>query len=213
MKKSLIILLFCFILAGCSNKLSIDFNDQIDTKIEFSFNSNEYREHYNSSSNDVSDEIEAIINEVRPLNDSYDEMFKEVKYENNNGSFNGEYTYTYTYSNFKDNAILKKCFEYAAVEEENNKIFVYLKGHSDCAPFELRVKADNRMLSNNANTKENNEYIWKVESDNNDIHFNISKEIIKNNLFSLSNILYLLLAIIMILVILILKKKNKNSLF
>ncbi len=203
MKKGLILILICFILAGCTNKLTIDFNDKIDTKIEFSFTEVEY----NQSGMD----IEAIINEARPIKDSYDEIYKEVSYSDQNGNYKGEYSYTYTYDNFKENDILKRCFEYAAVEEDDKTIFIYLKGKSECAPFTLNVKADNRMMSNNADEKSNNEYIWNVQKENNDIHFNISKEILKNNIFTLQNILFVLVGIGIVIGIIYLKKKQKNN--
>lgn len=211
MKKSLIILICCFILAGCNNTLSLDFTNQIETKVNFSFTANEYKEYRGADASDVSGEIEAIINEARPLNDSYDELFEEISYSGNNDYYEGEYKYTYTYSNLKDSALLKRCFEYAAIEEENNILHIYLKGNSDCAPFSLKVKADNRMLSNNSNDKNGNEYIWKVEKENNDIWFNISKDIVKKNFFSFKNIVCILLGILIVVGIIILKKRSKTN--
>ena len=208
--KKCIIILFCFILVGCTNKITLDFNDKIDAKIEFSFSEREYKI-LKGDSEDISGEVEAIMNEIRPIKDSYDEVFEEVRYSDENNNYSGEYKYTYTYDNFKDNDLFKRCFEYAAVEEDDKTIFVYLKGSSECSPFELRVKANNRMLSNNAIDKESDEYIWNVEKENNDIHFNISKTKIGNRLFTLTNIFYFVLAVAIAFGIYYLKNKNKKT--
>ena len=209
MKKVFIIMLCCFFLAGCSSKYSIDFNDKIDTKIEFSFSKSEFKERMKDDSKEVEDEINAIISEVRPLTDSYEDMFEEVSNENNGYSYSGEYSYSYTYSNFVNNAILNRCFEFPVIEEDDNKIYVYLSGKSECAPFDLRVKADNRMVKNNADSKKDNVYIWEVKESNNDIQFNISKVEVKKSIIKTSHIIYIGSAIIIALAFFFLKKKGK----
>lgn len=211
MKKVFIIILFCFILTGCNNKYSIDFNDKIDTTIDFSFSSSEYKNQMNSTSKDIDPDVKAMISEMRPLTDSYDELFEEVKLNDSNYSYEGTYKYTYTYSNFVKNAMIERCFEYPVIEDDDKKIYVYLSGNSDCAPFELNVKADSRMLTNNAEIKKDGQYIWNVKKENNDIRFYISKEPVNNSIISTKNIIYIILGVITTVSIIIYSKKIKGK--
>jgi len=84
--------------------------------------------------------------------------------------------------------VLSSCFEYFLVDEDDNAIYVSLSGKSICAPFELNVIAQNRMIKNNATSNINNKYTWNINYDNNDIYMAISK----NKLDSQSSMIYLL---------------------
>lgn len=215
--KKILIVIMCFILVGCTNSISLDFNSKVEADIRFSFTASEFIKHQGSEeyaeydNTEIAEEVEAIINEARPIKDNYDELFEEVKYESKNDKFEGEYKYKYTYDDFTNNNLLTKCFEYAAVEEVNNTIYVYLKGKSDCAPLELRVKASGRMLNNNAEKKSKGEYIWEVKSKDNDIQFNISKSRKISKIFSFSNFFYVVLAVGAAFGLIYLNKKTKKQ--
>ena len=102
MKKILIIVLFVFILTGCNNVVSVDFNSNIDTKINVSFTLDEYKQYSGSLSDreNLDEEIDAIISEMRPISDNYDEMFKENSMNRNGYTYTGEFEYTYNYANY-----------------------------------------------------------------------------------------------------------------
>ena len=87
----------------------------------------------------------------------------------------GSYEYTYTYANFNDNYVLNNCFDDFGVEEDKESIYILAKGNSKCAPFDLKVTADDRMISSNEDEKDGNEYIWNIKKTNNDIYMAISK--------------------------------------
>ena len=215
--KKILIVIMCFILVGCTNSISLDFNSKVDADVKFSFTASEFIKHQGSeeyaeyNNAEIAEEIEAIINEARPIKDNYDELFEEVKYDSKDDKFEGEYKYKYTYDDFVNNTIFTKCFEYSAVEEVNNSLYVYLKGKSDCAPLELRVKASGRMVSDNANKKSKGEYIWEVKEKDNDIQFKISRSRKISKLFSFSNFFYIILAVGAVFGIIYLNKKTKKQ--
>jgi len=211
MKKLLIILLLCFIVTGCNNVVSFDFNDEIDTKIEVSFTVSDFKKYTNNNSDDIKDSIDAMISDANPIVDSYDESFIQKSFKNVNDNYSGEFEYTYTYDNFKDNAIFVRCFETAVIDEDDKKIYVYLKGKSICAPFQLVVTSDGRLLNNNASKRSNGKYIWSVKENNNDIYFNISKEKISASSSKTKHIFSIVLLFIIIGVLFFIKKKKSYS--
>ena len=211
MKKLIILLLFCFIISGSNNTLSFDFNDEINTKVEVSFTAMEFKEHSNIKSEDVSKDIDAMINDARTIVDSYNESFIQKKFENKGDKYQGEFEYTYTYNTFKDNAIFTRCFETSVIDEDEKNIYVYLKGESICAPFTMKVKADGRMINNNASKIKKGTYIWSVEENNNDIYFNISKEKVSNSSSITSHAFSIILLFIIIGALFFIKKKNSYN--
>ena len=85
--KKILIVIMCFILVGCTNSISLDFNSKVDADVKFSFTASEFIKHQGSeeyaeyNNAEIAEEIEAIINEARPIKDNYDELFEEVKYD------------------------------------------------------------------------------------------------------------------------------------
>ena len=200
MKKIIILFSIILILSGCNNSLTINFNDKINTKIEL---------HIPIKDDNTQDKIQAILSEARPLKNSYDEMFKETKLSTSNVIYEAEYEYDYTYSNFKDNKVLSSCFEYSSIQDLDDKLYINLSGNSNCSTFKLTIKADKRMLENNAQEKTNDEYIWNINEENNDVEFYISKDKTNNSL-STWNIISIILAIILGLLLFIFKNKIKK---
>ena len=199
MKKILIVVLFVFILTGCNNVVSVDFNSNIDTKINVSFTLDEYKQYSGSLSDreNLDEEIDAIISEMRPISDNYDEMFKENSMNRNGYTYTGEFEYTYNYANFRYSELFNRCFDSFVVDEEDNLIHIFLKGDSICAPFTLKVKAVDRMLNNNADSSNKGEYTWEVKKEDNEIKFDISKNPIEPSGLSTKSIIYVIIAIIM----------------
>lgn len=219
MKKIVIIFLLLFCLTGCANNVELDFNEDIKAKVSLSFTLDEYKTHSeekNLSDAEAKSRIESLIEFRNAFTDPYSDLFEEKSFENNGKYYKGVYEYTYTYSNFNDNSVLNNCFEYFGVEEDEESIYILAKGESKCAPFDLIVKADDRMLSSNENDKDGELYIWNIQKLNNDIYMAISKTAIdktekEHNLFSVMDIIYLLVALIIAIVALVLKKKIKNQ--
>lgn len=213
MKKLIFIFLMLFCLTGCDNSIEFDFKEDINAKVSVSFNLDEYKAYLNED--DLSDEevksiIESIIDTREAFDIPYSDLFEEKSYVNNGDYYSGIYEYKYTYSNFVDNSVLNNCFEYFGVQEDKNNLYITAKGKSICAPFKIKVKADNRMLSSNENSKNGNEYIWNVQELNNDIYMTISKTEVQTSSFNVMNVVYATMAIIIGGTALILNKKFKE---
>lgn len=197
MKKMLVLILMVILLTGCSNSVTLDFKENINTKINLSFSLDEYKNAMYKNSNELLDDEEAISSIEALRTDEKDafingntELYKENNFIVNNNYYTASYEYDYNYINFSNNTILNKCFENFNVKQDTNNIYIKMSGKSICAPFKLSVKADNRMINNNSNNINNNEYSWNINAYNNDVYMVISKNITTNNSF---NILYLIL--------------------
>ncbi len=213
MKKIFILFISILLLTGCNNEIEIDFDNDIQTKINLSFSLNDYNKYTDNKLNneELKMLVESIYSEARPINDSYDELFKINKSNIKGNNYDLEYGYNYTYSNFKNNALFKRCFDNAVIEDDNNKIYVYLYGESKCGPFKLKIKSNDRMLNNNSDETSNNEYIWNVKEDNNEIRFNISKSVVDSKKGITSNVILIIISICIIIFAFILKNKNKRQ--
>ena len=75
----------------------------------------------------------------------------------------------------------------------------------------MKVKADGRMINNNASKIKKGTYIWSVKENNNDIYFNISKEKVSNSSSITSHAFSIILLFIIIGALVFIKKKNSYN--
>jgi len=215
MKKILLIFCIMFLLTGCSNSVNFDFKDNIDMKINLSFTLNEYKAYSNRNSNPFSDDeearssIEAIRNDSEAFINGNNVLLNEKSFINNGNNYLAVYEYTYSYSTFSKNSILNSCFDFFGVEEDNDNVYVSLSGNSVCAPFKLSIKADNRMINNNSNNIQNNEYIWNIKEKDNNVYFAISKTPMNDMTINSLYIVYFILGLVIAFIAYIIKKRNK----
>lgn len=211
MKKILFIFLIMFFLTGCDNSITIDFKDNINTKIDLSFTLNEYN---NYSEIDEREElissIEAIRNDKEAFINGNGELFIEKSFTNTNDYYNASYEYNYNYYNFKDNSVLHTCFDYFGTTEDVDNIYISIKGKSKCSRFKLVVKGEDRIISSNAK-KVNDEYIWNIQEENNDIFLAVSKNKVSNNTFNVWNTIYFIMALIIGVSAFIINNKMTNK--
>lgn len=216
MKKLILMFLAIFLLTGCSNTISFDFNDNIDAKVDLSFTLSEYKAYSAAKSNVFSDDEEArsSIDAIRFDNEAFDSnnsaLFEEKKFITDGNNYNASYEYTYTYSNFLHNSVLNNCIEYFTVENDDESIYVSLKGNSSCGPFKLSIKAKDRMINNNAKNINGDEYIWNINATNNDVYFAISKTPNSSSSISVLYVIYFLIGIALAFVAYMFKKKKNN---
>ena len=224
MKKIVFIFLVLFCLTGCENSVEFDFNEDIKTTVSLSFTLGDYKSHLNEQNLDddeIATRIKSIIDFRNAFTDPYSDLFEEKGFASVGNYYSGVYEYTYTYTNFNDNSILHNCFEYFGVKEDENRLYIYVAGKSKCAPFKLIVKADGRMLSSNENVKNGNQYIWNVQESNNDIYMTISKKATtkngtkkrkeKSSLFSVTDVIFCIVALMIGVGVVFLNKKFKES--
>ena len=204
-----------FLLTGCNNSVSFDFNDNIDTKIDLSFTLSEYKAYSASKSNVFADDEEArsSIEAIRYDNEAFDSnnssLLNEKKFITDGNNYSASYEFTYTYSNFTHNSILNNCFDYFGVENDDKSIYVSLKGNSSCGPFKLSIKAKDRMINNNAKNVNGDEYIWNINSTNNNVYFAISKTPNNSSSISMLYIIYFIIGIALAYIAYIFKKKKR----
>lgn len=222
MKKLILIFLVLFCLTGCANSVEFDFNEDIKAKVSLSFTLDEYKarlDEPNLKEEEVRSRIESIIEFRNAFTDPYSDLFEEKSFATNGKNYKGVYEYTYTYSNFNDNSVLNNCFENFGVQEDEEKLYIFAEGKSKCAPFELIVKAEDRMVSSNENSKDGNNYIWNIKELNNDVYMVISKAALskpiivseKSSFFGVVDLVCLIIAVIIGVVVFVLNKKFKES--
>ena len=215
MKKIIFIVLITILLTGCSNSINFDFKDNITTEVKLSFSLDEYKYYSNRNSTKFSNNEETIssINAIRNDREAFitgnNNLFFEKYFTNNGNSYSAVYNYTYTYSNFSKNYLLNNCFEYFGVEEDAENIYVYLSGRSLCAPFNINIRAVDRMINNNAYSVNNGQYTWQVKETNNNIYFLISKEKINSQSIDMLYVIYFILGMSIAFVVLIFSKKKR----
>ena len=222
MKKIVFIFLMLFCLTGCANSVEFDFNEDIKAKVSLSFTLDEYKARLaepNLKDEEVRSRIESIIEFRNAFTDPYSELFEEKSFATNGKNYKGVYEYTYTYTNFSDNSVLNNCFENFGVQEDKEKIYIFAEGKSKCAPFKLIVKAEDRMVSSNENSKDGNLYIWNIKELNNDVYMVISKATLskpiivseKSSFLGVMDLVCLIIAVIICVVVFVLNKKFKES--
>lgn len=222
MKKIVFIFLMLFCLTGCANSVEFDFNEDIKAKVSLSFTLDEYKARLaepNLKDEEVRSRIESIIEFRNAFTDPYSELFEEKSFATNGKNYKGVYEYTYTYTNFSDNSVLNNCFESFGVQEDKEKIYIFAEGKSKCAPFKLIVKAEDRMVSSNENSKDGNLYIWNIKELNNDVYMVISKATLskpiivseKSSFLGVMDLVCIIIAVIIGVVVFVLNKKFKES--
>ena len=220
MKKLVFIFLMLFCLTGCANSVELNFNEDINTKINLSFTLDEFKARLNEpnlSDSEAKTRIESIRNFRNAFTDPYSDLLEEKSFGNNGRKYIGVYEYTYSYSNFYDNSILNNCFESFGVDEDKDRLYIFAEGKSKCGPFKLIVKADDRMISSNENSKEENQYIWKIKEENNDIYMAISKTPtttkikVEPSSFNVVDLICCIVALLIGIAAFVINKKYKES--
>lgn len=215
MKKIILMFFMIFLLTGCNNSVSLNFNDNIDAQIDLSFTLSEYKAYSANKSNVFTDDEEArsSIDAIRYDNEAFDSnngaLLNEKKFITDGNNYSASYEYTYTYSNFVHNSVLNNCFDYFGVENDDNAIYVKLKGNSSCGPFKLNVRAKDRMINNNATNINGDEYIWNINTTNNNVYFAISKTANNSSSISMLYVIYFIIGIALAYIAYIFKKKKR----
>lgn len=193
MKKIFILLILLFLVTGCSNNIIFDFTEEnIKSNIEINFNQEEFKTYINKNTVHTEERFstkesteEFIIekyNEASPIalkiGDKY-EYFQNEKYEILDDQYKYSFKYDYNYDNFKDNSLMKDCFEYFFIEEDDNFYHYNIKGSYTCSEaknIKLIVKSETKNIRSNSTEIKDNQHSWNIEEDNNNIIFTVSKD-------------------------------------
>lgn len=199
MKKKLLIPLF-ILLTGCTLKYEVKFDDKvIKEKIIF---------------NDIENVDQNLFYEQYAL--------KNQLYQIELNNDNVQYLYNYNYNNFSQSLAIKSCFNEFKFIENNNHYSFDAKGFI-CIPYqkndyefydydklEIKFVTNHKVIKNNADLIEGNNYYWYITKDNYDskkIEFEFEKNLNKDRYI----LIYIFVFIIVISIVISLILKSKNS--
>ena len=230
MKKLLLIFIILFVVTGCTNNIIYEFEeDYIKSTIELGFSTEEFEEYNNLTGGHANEEfqnestLEDFINKtyessgvIATVEDNEVEYYESTEKEKKDNQYYYEYKYNYTYDNFEKNYYLNECFQHFIVTDDEKYIHYNISGDFTCEnmdSFTLKVKAQDKEIVSNADNKNDGFHIWKIENENNDIVFSISKaKKEETSIFGTVHIIGLVLLIILgVLGFLIYKFTNKSK--
>lgn len=190
MKKIIISIFLLLCLTGCSSEINYNFNDNgVTSTIKSSFTGQEYYNYMKSVDPDINDydsnkidqnisnfKSSIIIPAIKNRNVNYNEdsFTKSDKY-------NATYSYNFSYSDFKENYILDKCFDYFISYEDENFYYYEANGNYNCdiPNLKINVTSTKGISNNNADSIDNGIYTWNIKEKDNDISFSINKKVVE----------------------------------
>ena len=197
-KKILFLLFFLLMVTGCSSSYDIEiYNNQVKEKMEFVSTSSytwdnevkygfsyrelllaSYKYPYPAFSSTVVDEDDTIkLDNVEyyknTLIDTSDKLGLMLEYNK------------FTLDNFNDSSIVKKCYQYFNIIEEEDNIIISTSTTNKCFDeyplldtITVNLKTNHKVVNNNATKVEKNTYIWNINKNN---LSNINMEVDFNN--------------------------------
>lgn len=176
--KKIFILIFIFLLTGCSSEYTLEFsNNKIKEHAVVTIADSEIPD-----GNTMSDFINPFINDDQyPFFGKYDKVYKK-KVEKKNGNTIVKLDYSFTHDEFKDSYVYKGCFQNSKFEENKNDYLLHFHGGFYCLKgneIVINIKTNNIVKEHNANKVSGNTYTWIINKDNvldTNIKMVISKE-------------------------------------
>lgn len=168
MKKTITIFIFAFLLTGCTANYNLEINDTIKEELRIPINKNK-------------DEILNKVNNLSPVIDDFDSLYK-YNIINNNNEVIVEFEYK---NNYIDNIISNQCFENYYFNENDEYINITASGKFGCLydadNININIKTDYYVQQNNSNQINDNKYTWVINSNNKnnvDLSILINKKLI-----------------------------------
>lgn len=175
-KRLLIIVLFSFIfISGYTSNYNLEIDKNINESISINIFVEDLENENNRARDILTTDQYAIIGEEK-------ELFYEKKVKEESNRTKLDLNYTYTYDDFKNARYANTCFDSKTYINRNG--YIYFRGYGGFYCLyqkELRIKVttDKLVMTHNADSVEENSYIWKVTSDNKDkfeLEFQVSTE-------------------------------------
>lgn len=182
-KKLLILILFLFIITGCSAEYTLDFsNKEIKENINITILDSDIPKSDPNSLIEPDDRITPFIKgEQYPVFNNKDITYNK-KVDKNGNITTIKLDYNYTHQKFKNSTVYKTCFENASFESERKNYVLNFSGSFYCLygkEIKINIKTNNKVNSHNADKVSGNTYTWIVNQKNVDdtnILMDISKE-------------------------------------
>lgn len=219
MKKKIIILAAALILlTGCSTTYDLYLDENSITEKTYIYDNTkllEELEYYDmDKGNEIS--IDLYANEVAAFEKDFKYEKEEIK-TNNGNDFGYRYNNTYKYNEFNKSSMITDCYDKIEINS-NDKISIKTSNEFKCFDkysllndVTVKIHYTGKVLSTNANKKENGIYTWKITKDNyqnSSIVFNAEK--VKTKVFSTFQLVGLIVFTILTIITYILYKR-KNS--
>ena len=215
MKRIILLLIFVFLLTGCSVNYNLDIKSDVFTeRIDADVLEKELTEDDKLS-------ITSFANHNINAFFSNENGYYLKKVEENNGKYNITLSYDYDPNSFSDSNILNNCFNDAKFEETDNYYYLSAYGDFNCQyakKIKVNITSEFAALENNAKKVEGNTYTWYLEEGKEaDIFLILSKnvkgkEISKNKFADKFEIIGAIVFIILVaIVLLIYFKKYKKD--
>lgn len=221
MKKIILLIIGCAFITGCQMDYRLDFkNDTITEIITSTFDEDIYEAASKLDGDSFYIEKELAEEEIPSLIDHKDYYQKNIDIQN--GISTVTLKYNYNYENFENTYMANYCFENKIFMNEEDYYYLSLSGEflcSDNKNVEIKISSDKAVLSENADEYKDGYYIWylKTSEDEHNITFQISKdiltdEVIVTNKINVFPIIGAVILVIAIAIFLVLKKKiNKDA--
>lgn len=217
MKKIIILLITAILLTGCNATYDINFKkENISDNIKIYTDSKIVN---NASQNQIT-EFKDKLNEWER---GYEYYNREIYATDKITGYN--YTYDFTYEEYDAMSQIRKCYKDFEFNVDNNYITITTSNeflcntyYKDVNNFTLTITSEYKILTSNADTKENNVHKWNFNKNNSKnkpltIKIEKTKPLINNEKksnISITKILSVILFILIIVVLLIRKKDQKQ---
>ena len=214
--KKFILVLFIFILSGCSAtyNLEIDgdtFKENIDIIINKSEIPNDNSLEFGVEQDDP---ITPFLNGENSVFFSNPNVYYNKKVEEFGDYYSVNMNYQYRASEFKDSNSLNMCFDSFEFDDSKN-YYIHAEGAFYCLypnTLSISIKTRNKVIKNNADEIKGNVYTWIIDNNNRnnvDIEFEITKNVSYTNI-----LVYIVIIVLCISGILFIKsfiQKNKEN--
>lgn len=164
MKKIILLVTLIFILTGCQSTYEINFTEQnIKEEITISTENKNIKNATQTTINKVNEEI-------MTWEENY-EFYNKIRFSTD--EITGyKYTYDFSYDQYNVLSQLGKCYDELTLENDNiitlktSKEFICSEYHPNVKQVLLTIKSDYKILSSNADTKNDNTHIWIINKSN-----------------------------------------------
>lgn len=207
MKKIIFLCMFLLILCGCHADYNVFIDkDSISEEIDVSMEKNDINMRF-------------VENDAYPMHSNFDKKYeKSVSYDGDMINMNVKYTYTPL--EFANANSFNQCFNDKTVEVDNDEYYYFrLTDMNRCfltANFDVNIKTNYKVISNNADSVKGNTYTWHVNEENmNNVLIEI--RIDKNHVDNSGKMIYayvifgVVLAFIIFLIRSFVKKNNSRN--
>lgn len=205
MKKLVLIVIFVFILTGCSSEYNLEIsNSKIKENIKVEILDTDIPKAVPGIDVELNDRITPFIkNDQYPLFNNTKEKYKKSITKV------GDLTtvtlkYTYTHNQFRNSNTLKTCFENASFKKTRKGYDLDLSGSFYCLygdSIKINVKTNNVVLNHNADKVSGNVYTWVINDENvKDVNIQLSlskkSKVVTSLLYVIASGIFLVLSIL-----------------